>query len=200
MSPNKTYVMKNNMFIGRRFGKLIVIGPAPPRPNHKTSYWLCECDCGNTKEVAKSNLKTNGKRGGVKSCGCLLSFPTGSNSEYWVGVGKLPNTIFLKIKGQAKRRKICFELTIEYLWDLFVKQNQYCNLSGLLLSFPASCRDRYNGNYTASLDRIDSTKGYVVGNVQWLHKDINMMKQALTQNKFIEYCNLIVRRMSCDCL
>lgn len=32
------------------------------------SYWLCECSCGNTKRVHRSNLKS----GDVKSCGHLL--------------------------------------------------------------------------------------------------------------------------------
>jgi hypothetical protein len=33
----------------------------------KDSYWLCQCDCGNTKIVSAGNLKS----GQTKSCGCL---------------------------------------------------------------------------------------------------------------------------------
>lgn len=44
---------------------------------------------------------------------------------------------------------------------------------------------------TASLDRIDNNMGYVNGNVQWVHKDINFMKQDLTQLEFLNYCRLI---------
>jgi hypothetical protein len=43
----------------------------------------------------------------------------------------------------------------------------------------------------ASLDRIDSSKGYIDGNVQWVHKEVNEMKMQATQNEFIEYCNLV---------
>lgn len=32
--------------------------------------WFCQCDCGNTKEVAADALLKN--LGGIKSCGCLL--------------------------------------------------------------------------------------------------------------------------------
>jgi len=46
---------------------------------------------------------------------------------------------------------------------------------------------------TASLDRIDSSKGYIEGNVQWVHRKINMMKQSYTQEEFIELCQAVVR-------
>lgn len=46
---------------------------------------------------------------------------------------------------------------------------------------------------TASLDRIDSTKGYVVGNVQRVHKSVNMMKQSLPNHIFIDWCQKIAK-------
>ena len=44
---------------------------------------------------------------------------------------------------------------------------------------------------TASVDRIDSSGGYVESNVQWVHKDVNKMKMDIPQNQFIEYCKII---------
>lgn len=44
---------------------------------------------------------------------------------------------------------------------------------------------------TISLDRIDSTKGYIEGNVQWVHKSVNIMKSTLTQEQFINFCKLV---------
>ena len=44
---------------------------------------------------------------------------------------------------------------------------------------------------TASLDRIDSTKGYTKNNIQWVHKTINKMKNVLHDEEFIQWCNLI---------
>lgn len=46
-------------------------------------------------------------------------------------------------------------------------------------------------NRTASLDRIDSSKGYLENNVQWVHKDINWMKQDYSHEEFLQYCKLI---------
>jgi hypothetical protein len=47
----------------------------------------------------------------------------------------------------------------------------------------------YDG--TASLDRIDSSKGYTLGNIQWVHKWVNLMKQDMTDQEFIEWCKTI---------
>ena len=44
---------------------------------------------------------------------------------------------------------------------------------------------------TASLDRIDSKKGYTIDNVQWVYKKINMMKQNYDQKEFVNLCCLI---------
>jgi hypothetical protein len=41
---------------------------------------------------------------------------------------------------------------------------------------------------TASLDRIDSSRGYIEGNVQWVHKMANMCKQHYSQKRFIDMC------------
>lgn len=49
---------------------------------------------------------------------------------------------------------------------------------------------------TASLDRIDSSKGYIPGNVQWVHKDVNKMKLALSEKRLLELCTLIVQKFS----
>lgn len=44
---------------------------------------------------------------------------------------------------------------------------------------------------TASLDRIDSSRGYEIDNIQWVHKDVNKMKMGLSQNEFIDICKII---------
>ena len=48
---------------------------------------------------------------------------------------------------------------------------------------------------TASLDRIDSSKGYVKDNVQWVHKDINRMKWNFPQDKFVKLCSFVANKI-----
>jgi hypothetical protein len=66
-----------------------------------------------------------------------------------------------------------------------LKQNRKCKISGVPLVFSKKC---WGKDTTVSLDRIDSTRGYIESNVQWVHKNINMMKQEYTTEKFLDWC------------
>lgn len=50
---------------GQRFGKLVALKKVESRKGN--TYWLCQCDCGNQKEIQTSHLTL----GQTKSCGCL---------------------------------------------------------------------------------------------------------------------------------
>ncbi len=58
--------------------------------------------------------------------------------------------------------------------------NNYCAISGLPITYRVLCRQK---TATASLDRIDSSKGYLIGNVQWIHKDVNRLKMDMDEQK-----------------
>jgi hypothetical protein len=89
------------------------------------------------------------------------------------------------IKRNAKLRNISYNLPPKYLWDLFEKQNRRCALSGRSIEFGFGTKET-----TASLDRIDSLKGYIEGNVQWLH---NIAKQCMSDEKFIQMCEDVIK-------
>lgn len=59
---HKTYEDLTN----QKFGMLTAIKPIGVKDGCHM-YWLCQCECGNLKEVASNHLK----RGTVSSCGCL---------------------------------------------------------------------------------------------------------------------------------
>ena len=52
--------------IGEKFGKLTVIQKSNKKINGGL-VWICQCECGNTKEVTSKSLRS----GTCKSCGCL---------------------------------------------------------------------------------------------------------------------------------
>ena len=89
------------------------------------------------------------------------------------------------IELHATRRGISFEVTPEYLGQLLIDQGHRCALTG----YPIYVRT--TKQFTASLDRIDNTKGYVEGNVQWVRKEINLMKLTHGNEEFIDICRRV---------
>ncbi len=75
----------------------------------------------------------------------------------------------------------------KYLYALSIKQNMKCALTGLKLTFPRNKKEMTQCN--ASLDRIDSSKGYIEGNVQWVTKEVNQSKMDSSQKGFIKMCH-----------
>lgn len=76
---------------------------------------------------------------------------------------------------------------------MFEKQNGKCALSGVDINLSDKLH-KFSPDYstfTASVDRIDSSKGYIVGNIQWVHKTINYIKRDLDENEFIDWCKKI---------
>lgn len=150
--------------------------------NHKT-YWLFKCDCNNKIILDKALVKLGRK----KSCGCFRGNERHYNKS-WTGCGEISGAFFSKIKNSAKKRNIEFNISIEYIWNLFLKQNRKCVYSNLELKFNSGSL-YFDG--TASLDRIDSSKGYIKGNLQWIHKNIQSMKMNKTEKEFLSWCNKI---------
>lgn len=68
------------------------------------------------------------------------------------------------------------------------KQHKRCALTGVEIEFGTA----WNKVCTASLDRIDSNEGYIEGNVQWVHKAINLMKRDMTDAEFLDWCKRVV--------
>jgi len=98
----------------------------------------------------------------------------------WDGFGNISLDFWSRNLHSAKKRNFLFDITIDYAWNLFLDQKGRCALTGL----PLSLNEK---KCSASLDRINNSKGYVAGNVQWVHKDINIMKNVLWFNQTINY-------------
>lgn len=173
--------IKNNL-IGKRFGRLLITRPVFKEEDGKQFKWECICDCGNVVKVRRTSLVD----GITKSCGCLKKERFGAKFQNWKGCGCISGGFMYRYISHAKRRGIKFNLKVTDLYDLLIKQNSKCSLTGKDLWF-----DRQKTN--ASLDRIDSSKPYKKGNVQWVLKEVNFAKQALSQEQFLQMCEDVVR-------
>lgn len=164
---------------GKKFEMLTAISFAYTKGG--TSYWNVQCECGKTKTVQAMSLV----RHKIVSCGCW------NRKKNWQGCGGLSKTYWSRLVGHAVHRGISFNITIDYAWKLFQEQNGKCALSGeeIILDpqYSEHCT-RGKNKQTASLDRIDSKRGYCEDNVQWVHLILNRMKSDLEQSDFIRWC------------
>jgi hypothetical protein len=152
--------------------------------------WQCLCDCGSKCNKSFSSIWQNRD---TSSCGCsMYQYEKGNKSYKWNGFGEISSRVWSGIIGNARRRGIDLNVTIDDAWNRFIEQGRRCALSGTLISFPKSSDDEI----TASLDRIDSNLPYNNKNVQWIHKDINDMKFDLDEDEFLYYCYLIINPIS----
>lgn len=122
-----------------------------------------------------------------KTCGFKKA--NENKTHYYNGISV---TWFNKFKLSAEARGIEFKITIEYISELYEKQERKCGLTGVDLVFNKKQARVSN----ASLDRIDSKKGYVEGNIMIVHKDINMMKQNYELDYFIDMCKKVAKRFT----
>lgn len=165
---------KTKNLIGQKFGKLTVLNCSSEKT--KRVEWVCECECGNLKNVPGLYLT----QGEIKSCGCDR-YKIGENNPLWQGYKEISGKVWSGLKTGAKVRNLEFSITIENAWEKFIEQNRKCRLTNLDIEIGT----------TASLDRIDSSKGYLIDNIQWLHRHVNVMKWDLEQQYFINMCKLI---------
>jgi len=127
----------------------------------------------------------NVRRGNTTSCGCSRRYKCLNDISY---------IYYQKIYTRAQKKNLQFDLTIEFLQELLEKQNYKCALSGIPIILSKNFyNQRKKTEQTGSLDRIDSKKGYVENNVQWVHKDINKMKMNLSQKRFFELCDNVTQ-------
>ena len=86
-------------------------------------------------------------------------------------------------KWLAEGRIVEHNITLRYIIDLYINQGGMCAISGLDLD-----------EDVMSLDRIDSSLGYIEGNIQWVHFDVNRMKSNLNEAYFIGLCKAIANK------
>lgn len=161
--------------IGDNFGWLTTIKVVGKSKNG-TNIWLCQCQCGQKVEIPTVRLK-NGRN---KSCGC---YKKRKKNHLWTGYCDVSGSLVSEIRNRARRKQLEFDLTAQFLWEMLQTQNSKCAISGIDISLDKN----------ASVDRIDSSKGYTQNNVWWVHKDVNKMKMDLPLDYFLKMCSTIAQ-------
>jgi len=92
---------------------------------------------------------------------------------------------FTRTLRQINKRQKDHEMTEEFLQSLWDKQQGKCALSGIALTHFDFNTKKTPAN--ASLDRIDSSRGYLQDNVQFVAYSLNLGKQDFTDEDFKQF-------------
>ena len=182
---------------GKRFGRLTVIewiaDPLPSKQVLHKGTWACVCDCGKTIYQSTNHLTS----GHSESCGCLhderlTDYNRKNGFLKNKGVRTVEKIVLTMYKRNSKKDNRVFLLSDEealsimrnpcsYCGDIDLRTNPYSKESFLL-----------NG-----IDRVDSSKGYEIGNVVPCCKKCNIAKHNYSKEDFLlmvkkiyEYSNL----------
>jgi hypothetical protein len=137
--------------VGEKYNKLTIL---EQHSEKKAVYFTVQCECGTIKKIRKDSII--GPRAETKSCGCLLK------AHDW-NRGQDPRSpLWSRAKYRAKQKGREFTITKE---DIVIPD--ICPLLGTPMKSP-------------SLDRIDSSKGYVKGNVWVISNRANTLKNDAT--------------------
>lgn len=175
--------------VGKRFGHLRVIADGGSilegREGRRCRTSICICDCGNEHVVRNSQLSS----GKTRSCGCLrresVSLPDGVAAD---------NLAISIIKRNAIARQLLWELTDETVRTFVGAPCYWCgavraNRHGRGVNKTRSGYRGWNG-----IDRLDSSIGYILGNVVPCCGVCNRMKSTLSAEAFLAQCKRIASR------
>lgn len=179
--PEKRVKKSDSICVGYRFGKWTVLGLAEERFCLRQTLWKCQCACGSVvNKTPHSIINSTHKK-------CSLCANNGRREI----VGELTNRYWKRVVDSARARGIPLSVSRAFSWELFLKQERKCALTGITLVFASSYEGEAARLQTASLDRIDSDKDYTEDNVQWVHRVINRMKGSLADEDLVEWCSKV---------
>jgi hypothetical protein len=87
----------------------------------------------------------------------------------------------------SKRKNKEYNIDIQYLIDIYENQNGICNISGIKMTHEHGSKIT-----NISIDRIDSSIGYIKGNVQLVCYIVNIMKNKFSVNELIYFSEKII--------
>jgi len=98
-----------------------------------------------------------------------------------------------KGRSSIKRHGHGMNIDVEYLRTIWNAQNGVCPYTGIKMLLPknTSNKDGIHSLKKASLDRIDSSKGYIKGNVEFVCQAINLAKNSFTREEMKEFISEI---------
>jgi|TARA_R110000796_G_scaffold116005_1_gene228404 hypothetical protein len=84
-----------------------------------------------------------------------------------------------------------WEIDISHLQSLWDAQEGRCALSGVFMTWQAG---EGKQEFNVSIDRKDSNKAYIIGNIQLVTQRVNIMKHTLGDSELYWWCKNVVQK------
>lgn len=159
---------------------IIFAGYARTRTGKIVTTWTVRCKkCSRERTVKR---RDHAKR----HAGMVCKYCSNKNNHPQGELRGVRISFLRKYALQAAARGLAWNVTHDHLVDIADKQSRKCAMTGVPLCFSGDFED-----ITASLDRINNHVGYEKTNVQWVHKEINMMRGRMTTEQFVLRCRQV---------
>ena len=173
--------------------------------NYGRKLGTCTCDnCGSEFEKPLSEINRNLNKGRKNFCSRTC---VGKNNTKNFGDKKNDYDIsrhsnnrkdgytkfryhFRNISSRNKELNI----TVEDLKEVWEIQKGVCPYLGIELHLNSYGKIKKDPITSASLDRIDSSKGYVKGNLQWISRAMNYLKNDMSELQVFDIMDLIYKQ------
>ncbi len=181
-----------NMHIGDKYGRLVAVKNLGLLCPNKGYTWLFKCDCGKDFKTYAFRVKA----GLVKSCGCLRSENALKQGRLRrvPGLGALTQ-YFHVYRIRAIKREIPFAISREDFAKITSKPCVYCGQPPRQVvrfySHKTDCRSTCFAN---GIDRLDSSIGYIAGNVVPCCTKCNQAKNTMTVAEFRAWIEKVYRQ------
>jgi hypothetical protein len=184
----RKYKIKMHSMEGETFGRLLVVREDAGRSNGGDVVSLCKCECGNEKLIVRGRILS----GVTESCGCMKREASTEIikeaqrkrwSNYEPGESSF-NRAYRTYCQNAENRGYAFKLSKEQFRDITQQDCHYCGAppSNVCKSRGDTGEYLYNG-----IDRLDNTKGYVIGNFAACCDKCNKAKHTMSYKEYVSF-------------
>jgi hypothetical protein len=148
----------------------------------KTLFY-CSLSCGAKSE---KNLKM------IQTSGLPYHFKGGENKLVTEDQKILSSMKEFAKRVRYRKKKFVDDLDIYDMMDIWKAQNGKCKFTNVDLILPYKTEYKTtSNNYKASIDRIDSSKPYLIENIQFVSLTVNTMKGNMADSEVYDFFNIV---------
>jgi hypothetical protein len=145
---------------------------------------FCSCSC----SVTCGNKEMSPER--KTKCGNQIRPYIGNRQDKYSGFK------YYITKCKSRIKKFNYNIDVFYLKTLWESQNGICPYTGIKMILPKNTKEHMtiHSLKKASLDRIDSSKGYIDGNVEFVCMAVNYAKNSFSKQNMKEFIAELIEK------